>query len=71
MSLSSFSKPWRVDATGDCPPPGGEPLWIVEQRTYDILPSVWPAANRGNRRLPRITQRDVYYPASGWDPFMP
>jgi hypothetical protein len=52
---------WHVDAIRDCPAPGGEPLWIVpEDLGLFFLVRRRPNIVL-NRRLPKITARDVWF----------
>jgi hypothetical protein len=59
-ALSSFvvvlDVAWRVDATRDCPAPGGEPLWRVADGPAIVVSALNPTKKCRNRRLPGLTQ---------------
>ena len=47
---------WRVDATRDCPAPGGEPLWRVADGPAIVVSALNPTKKCRNRRLPGLAQ---------------
>jgi hypothetical protein len=51
------SSGWRVEAMGDYPAPGGEPLWRSSLHPREFRRNTTLAETRKNRRLPRTTQR--------------
>jgi hypothetical protein len=50
-------KTWCVEATRDCPAPGGEPLWRVSFHPCEFRLNTNPADTYENRRLPGTTER--------------
>jgi hypothetical protein len=66
---SSSIVTWHVDATRDCPAPGGEPLWRVADDPAIVVSALNPTKKCRNRRLPGITQRNDF--SCGSESFTP